>query len=53
MAQIREGSVTGAQIACDFIKQVYKHIDGIHIMTLGDVQASNEIIEFTLGLIGE
>lgn len=52
MAKIREGSATGAQIACDFIKQVHKHIDGIHIMALGDVQASNEIIEYTLGLIG-
>jgi methylenetetrahydrofolate reductase (NADPH) len=53
MAKIRAGSATGAQIACDFIAQVYKYIDGIHIMALGDVQASNEIIEFTLGLTGE
>ncbi len=53
MSKIRAGSVTGAQLACDFIRQVYKHIDGIHVMALGDVQASNEIIEYTMSLVGD
>ena len=51
MAKIREG-VSGAKIACEFVEKVYKQIDGIHIMALGDVKASNEIIEHTLGLLG-
>ena len=51
LAQIREG-VSGAAVACEFVAKVYKHIDGIHIMALGDVKASNEIIEHTLNLIG-
>ncbi len=51
MAKIREG-VPGAKIACEFVEKVYKQIDGIHIMALGDVKASNEIIEHTLSLIG-
>jgi homocysteine S-methyltransferase len=51
LAKIREG-VPGARIACEFVDKVYKHIDGIHIMAMGDVKASNEIIEHTLSLIG-
>ncbi len=51
MAKIREG-VPGAKISCEFVEKVYKHIDGIHIMALGDMNASNEIIEHTLSLIG-
>ena len=51
LTQIREG-VTGAAVACEFVTKVYKHIDGIHIMALGDVKASNEIIEHTLNLVG-
>ncbi len=52
MAKVREG-VSGAKISCDFIEKVYKHIDGIHIMAMGDVNATNEIIEFTRGLLKE
>ncbi|WP_418790793.1 methylenetetrahydrofolate reductase [Phosphitispora sp. TUW77] len=50
LSKIREG-VSGAAVACEFVAKVYKHIDGIHIMALGDVKASNEIIEHTLSLI--
>jgi methylenetetrahydrofolate reductase (NADPH) len=50
MAKIREG-IPGVKIACEFVGQVYKHIDGIHIMAMGDVNASNEIIEYTLSLV--
>lgn len=51
MAKIKEGT-SGARIACEFVEKVHKHIDGIHIMAMGDVKASNEIIEHTLELIG-
>ena len=35
----------------DIIKDIYSHIDGIHIMALGDVSGTNKIIEYikTLG----
>lgn len=49
LANIREG-LPGAKIACEFVKSVYKYIDGIHIMAMGDVKATNDIIEYTLGL---
>jgi len=49
MAQVREG-VSGAAITCRFVEKVHKYIDGIHIMALGDVASTNEIIEHTLSL---
>lgn len=47
-----KSGITGVEIACEFISQVYQEIDGIHIMALGDVKASNAIIEHTKSLIG-
>lgn len=41
----KEGK-TGIEIACDIIKEIYKYVDGIHIMALGDVKGSNQIIEY-------
>ncbi len=45
------GGATGIDIICDFLKKVYPHIDGIHIMAMGDIQSTNTIVEFvrTLG----
>ncbi len=40
-----EGS-TGIEIACSFVKAVFKYVDGIHIMALGDIKGTNQIIEF-------
>ncbi len=37
---------TGIEIACDIIKDIYPHVDGIHIMALGDVKGTNKIIEY-------
>lgn len=39
-------SKTGTQIACDIIRDIYSHVDGIHIMALGDVKGTNRIIEY-------
>jgi methylenetetrahydrofolate reductase (NADPH) len=42
---------TGIDIICDFLEKVHTVVDGIHIMAMGDIQATNKIIEFvhTLG----
>ncbi|MDA8236233.1 MAG: methylenetetrahydrofolate reductase [Clostridia bacterium] len=52
IAKLKEG-VTGAELACQLISQIHQHIDGIHIMALGDIKASNIIIEHTLKLVGK
>lgn len=40
----KEGK-TGIEIAYNIISDIYKYVDGIHIMALGDVKATNQIIE--------
>jgi methylenetetrahydrofolate reductase (NADPH) len=41
----KEGK-TGIEITCDVIKQICMHVDGIHIMAMGDITGTNQIIEF-------
>ena len=41
----KEGQ-TGIDIACNIIRDIYQTVDGIHIMALGDVKGTNQIIEF-------
>ena len=41
----KEGS-TGIEIACNLIRDIYEYVDGIHIMALGDVEGTNQIIEY-------
>jgi homocysteine S-methyltransferase len=41
----KEGS-TGIEIACNLIRDIYEYVDGIHIMALGDVKGTNQIIEY-------
>ncbi len=41
----KEGS-TGIEIACNLIRDLYEYVDGIHIMALGDVKGTNQIIEY-------
>ncbi len=41
----KEGK-TGIEIACNIIKEIYKYVDGIHIMALGDIKGTNQIIEY-------
>lgn len=38
---------TGFEVACEFIKQVYQHGDGLHIFGMGDVAVTNKLIAFT------
>ena len=44
--------VKGVEIAKEFVKEIYgtDGLDGIHIMALGDVNATNEIIDYVRGL---
>jgi len=46
-----ENGTTGIQIACDVIKGIYGHVDGIHIMALGDVKGTNQIVDYAQALI--
>ena len=41
---------SGIEIVCEIIKEIYQHVDGIHIMALGDVKGTNQIVEYTKGL---
>lgn len=41
----KEGS-TGIEIACNLIRDIYEYVDGIHIMALGDVKGTNQIVEY-------
>jgi homocysteine S-methyltransferase len=47
------GGVRGTEIAKEFIKEIYglEGLAGIHIMALGDVEATNEVIRF-VGSLG-
>jgi len=42
---------TGIEITCDFIKEISKYTDGIHIMAMGDVNGTNRIVEFINTLV--
>jgi 5,10-methylenetetrahydrofolate reductase len=41
-----ESGTTGIEIVCDIIKEIYGQVDGIHLMALGDVKGTNQIIEY-------
>lgn len=47
ISRMEKDNVSGIDIVCDIIKEIHEHIDGIHIMALGDVEGTNRIIEFT------
>jgi homocysteine S-methyltransferase len=49
IAEMQEGS-TGVQIACEIIREIHSHVDGIHIMALGDIKGTNQIIEYVKAL---
>lgn len=46
-----EQGATGVQIACDIVKDIHSHIDGIHVMALGDVKGTNQIAEYVKALV--
>lgn len=50
IAKMENGS-TGVEIACELVKEIHSHVDGIHIMALGDVKGTNQIIDYVKTLI--
>ncbi len=46
-----KGGVRGVEITKEFIKEIYGYegLSGIHIMALGDMNATNEIIDYVRG----
>jgi 5,10-methylenetetrahydrofolate reductase len=52
MSMEKEGT-TGIEIACNIIRDIHKYVDGIHIMALGDVKGTNQIIEYVTKLTSE
>lgn len=46
-----EQGKTGYEVACDFIREIYREVDGLHILAMGDVDVTNRLIEFTRGLL--
>ena len=46
ISRMENEGATGIEIACDFIKEIVDHIDGIHIMAMGDVKGTNRIVKF-------
>lgn len=50
--EIEQGK-TGYEIACEFIRHMYRHVDGFHILAMGDVAVTNKLITFTKELLSE
>nr|HID59716.1 5,10-methylenetetrahydrofolate reductase [Desulfobacterales bacterium] len=50
ISRMEKEGVSGIQIVCDVIRDIYEYVDGIHIMALGDVKGTNQIIEYVKGL---
>lgn len=50
ISRMEKDNVSGIDIVCGIIEEIHEHIDGIHIMALGDVEGTNRIIEFTRSL---
>ena len=48
--RMENDGATGVEITCDFLQLVAPYIDGIHIMAMGDIAATNAIIEFARSL---
>ena len=46
-----ESGTSGIEIACTIVKEIHRYVDGIHIMALGDVKGTNQIIQFVKTLI--
>ncbi len=47
IASMEKDGKTGIEIVCSVIDNIHQHVDGIHIMALGDVKGTNQIVEFT------
>ena len=53
ISRMENDGATGIEIACEFISKIVGHVDGIHIMAMGDVLGTNTIIEYTRSLLGK
>jgi homocysteine S-methyltransferase len=51
ISRMEKDGVTGIDIACEFVKEIVEHADGIHIMAMGDVNGTNKIIKFVDDLV--
>ena len=50
MKELEQGK-TGFEIACEFIREIYQEVDGLHIFGMGDVALTNKLVEFTRSLL--
>ncbi|WP_066637872.1 methylenetetrahydrofolate reductase [Desulfolucanica intricata] len=50
IAELEQGK-TGFEVACEFIKEIYTEVDGLHIFGMGDVATTNKLVEFTRNLL--
>ena len=51
ISSMEKDGMTGIEIVCNIIREIYQYINGIHIMALGDVKGTNQIIEFMNTLV--
>jgi len=50
IAEMDQGKI-GFDIACEFIREIYQEVDGLHIFGMGDIATTNKLIEFTRVLL--
>ncbi|MFZ5573149.1 MAG: methylenetetrahydrofolate reductase [Thermodesulfobacteriota bacterium] len=50
IASMERHGQSGIDIVCRIVREIHAHVDGIHIMALGDVAGTNRIIEFARSL---
>ena len=53
ISRMEKEGTTGIEIVCNIIRDIYEYIDGIHIMALGDVKGTNQIIEYVKTLMSK
>lgn len=50
LGEMEQGK-SGFEVACEFIREVYRQVDGLHIFGMGDVAVTNKLITFTRKLL--
>jgi homocysteine S-methyltransferase len=53
ISRMENDGVTGIEITCEFINEIAEYADGIHIMAMGDVNGTNQIVEFVGNLLSQ
>jgi methylenetetrahydrofolate reductase (NADPH) len=51
VSRMENDGATGVEIACDFAGRIADRCDGLHIMAMGDVNATNAIVDFVDTLV--